>query len=157
SGTMEPRETSTTFDRAALGLAQEAFPPMAAALRKCRNRILAHWRRLTVASMPHLDPVALEQLEDPLAVNLSAVADALDSADPMILRRAMDRARGHGMDRFVQKHSMSDLFEGLRILRGVSIVELASELRRPLESAESMTLHTIFDRLVQHRVAALVE
>jgi hypothetical protein len=151
------RTASSTFDRVAIDLTHAAFPEFATAIRTRIDRILKHWRKLSLTAMPHLDAMTLEEFEDTIADILSAAAHAIQSADSNQLRGVVEHAPGHGIDRFVQRYSLLDLFEEVRILRGVVIRELAEQMQRPLEVAEAATFHAIFDIIIQHGVMALVE
>ena len=150
------RTAESTFERVAMDLTHRAFPELAAALRARVNRILRAWRQRSLRAMPDLDALSLEQFENTLDVILSAAADAFDSADPTQLRGVIEHAPGHGIDRFVHRHSLLDLFEEVRILRGVVIVELADQMQRPLNVAEAATFHAVFDIIIQQGVMALV-
>lgn len=150
------RTAVSTFNRVAVDLAHEAFPQLATAILARSDRILKQWRHLSLKAMPHLDGLTLEEFEDTIAQILSAAADACQSADPQELRRVIDEAPSHGLDRFVQQHSQLDLFEEVRILRGVVIFEVAEEMRRSLTVAEAATFHAIFDIIIQQGVMTLV-
>jgi signal transduction histidine kinase len=63
----------------------------------------------------------------------------------------------HGVDRFVQKTTLLDLFEEVRILRNVVIIEIAAEMQRALKVEEAATFHAIFDIFIQQGVIALVQ
>jgi PAS domain-containing protein len=69
----------------------------------------------------------------------------------------VNEAPSHGIDRFVQKHSLLDLFEEVRILRSVIIIELATEMQRSLNIGEAATFHAIFDIIIQQSVMTYVE
>jgi len=153
----EDRTAVPTFDRVASDLAHLPFLTMASALRARIDRILKHWRRLSLKAMPHRDALDADQFEEAVAVILSDTADALESADPQELRGVIKSEPQHGIDRFVQKESLLDLFEEVRLLRGVIIVELAEEMGRPFYVAEAATFHAIFDIIIQQGVMALVQ
>lgn len=50
-----------------------------------------------------------------------------------------------------------DLFEEVRILRNVVIIEIAAEMQRALKVEEAATFHAIFDIFIQQGVIALVQ
>ena len=150
------RTADSTFNRVAVDLTHRAFPELAAALRLRSESILKHWRILSLKAMPHLEALTLKEFEDTIAVIFSATADALQSANPDQLRGMMEQSPSHGLDRFVQKYTLLDLFEEVRILRGVVIVEIAEQMRRPLEVGEAATFHAIFDIIIQQGVMAMV-
>lgn len=112
------RTATSTFDRVATDLAHQPFEELSAAIHARSDRILKHWRQRSLKAMPHLDVMTLEEFENTIAIILSAEADALASADPRQLRGVMERAPRHGIDRFLKTHSLLDLFEEVRILRG---------------------------------------
>src|SRR5262249_4394677 len=112
----------STFDRVASDLAHAEFPRVGAALRARTDRILKRWRSLSLKAMPHFHELTRAQFENAVAAILSAAADAFESADPQSLRGVMDEAPVHGINRFAQECSLLDLFEEVRILRGVVIV-----------------------------------
>ena len=155
--TTSDRTAVSTFDRVAIDLTHEPFPQLAAAILDRTDRILQHWRDLSLKAMPHLDALTLEEFEDTIAEILSAVADAVQSANPQQLRGVIERGPGHGIDRFVQKQSLLDLFEELRILRGVVVLETAEQLQRPLNVLEGASFHAIFDIVIQQAAMALVQ
>jgi len=151
------RTAASTFNRVAFDLTHEAFPGMAAAIRARNDQILKHWRERSLNAMPHLDALTREEFENAIAEILSAAADALQSADPRQLRGVVESGPHHGIRRFMQKLSLLDLFEEVRILRGVIIFEMADQMRRPLQPAEAATFHAIFDIIIQQGVMALVD
>src|SRR5262245_5246119 len=155
---MQTREHTavSTFDRVAADLAHAQFLRVGAALRARTERILKQWRSLSLKAMPHSAEMTRTQFEDAVAAILSAAADAFESADPQKLRGVVDEAPVHGIDRFAQECSLLDLFEEVRILRGVVIVELADEMQRPLSPGEAATFHAVFDIIVQQGAMALV-
>ena len=157
------RTSASTFRRVATDLAHEPFPQLAAALcaqgpgGTCIDRILKQWRKLSLEAMPHLDALTREEFENSISEILLTAADAFRSADPQRLRGVMETGPQHGIDRCVQTYSLLDLFEEVRILRGVVIVELAEQMQRPLEVDEAATFHAIFDIIIQQGVIALVQ
>jgi PAS domain S-box-containing protein len=151
------RTAASTFDRVSKDLAHAAFPEMAAAIRASTDAVLKRWRGLSLTAMPHLDELTLAEFEDTIGEILAAASEALASADPRHLRRVVEESPSHGVDRFVQKYSLLDLFEEVRILRGVVIVEVALSMGRPLEAAEAATFHAVFDIIIQQGVMTLVE
>jgi len=155
--TTSDRTAVSTFDRVAIDLIHEPFPQLAAAILARIDRILQHWRHLSLKAMPHLDALTLEEFEDTIEEILSAVADAMRTASPQQLRGVIERGPSHGIDRFVQKQSLLDLFEELRILRGVVVLEIAEQLQRPLNVLEATTFHAIFDIVIQQAAMALVQ
>lgn len=150
------RTALSTFDRVARDLTHQPFPELASAIHACSNSILKEWRDRSLTAMPHLDVLTLVQFENTIAIILSAAADALESADPQQLRGVLEHGPQHGIDRFVQTYSLLDLFEEVRILRGVVIVEIAAQMARALDVSEAATFHAIFDIIVQQGVMALV-
>ena len=148
---------ASTFDRVAGDLAHAPFPALAAAIRACIDRVLKHWRELSLQSMPHLDALTLDEFEDSIGEILSSASDALQSADPQQLRGVVERSPRHGIDRFLQTYSLLELFEEVRILRGVVIEETSREMGRPLHPDEAATFHAIFDIIIQQGVIALTQ
>jgi signal transduction histidine kinase len=147
---------ASTLDRVARDLTHEAFPLLAAAMRARIQPVLDQWRRLSFEAMPHLDEMTQKEFEDSVGLILSAAADAFESADPAHLRGVVEQGPEHGFQRFMQKYNLLDLFEEVRILRGVVIVEVATEMGRPLAVGESATFHAIFDIIGQQGVMAMV-
>lgn len=150
------RTADSTFDRVAVDLTHRAFPELADALRDRTESILKEWRTVSLRAMPHLEALTLEEFENTIAVIFSTAADAFQSSNPQRLRGMMDESPSHGVDRFVQEYSLLDLFEEVRLLRGVVIVELAEEMKRPLSSDEAATFHAIFDIIIQQGVITMV-
>jgi signal transduction histidine kinase/CheY-like chemotaxis protein len=150
------RTADSTFNRVAADLTHQAYPELAAAIRARIARVLKCWRALSLKAMPHLEALTLEEFEDTIAVILSAAADAFHSANAQKLRGVMEQAPSHGVDRFVQQHSLLDLFEELRLLRGVVVVEIAEQMQRPLDVGEAATFHAVFDIVIQQGVMSLV-
>jgi signal transduction histidine kinase len=155
--TSSDRTADSTFDRVAIDLTHAPFPELAAAIRARIERIMKHWRDLSLKAMPHLDKLTVVEFEDTIAIILSAAADALQSENPRHLRGVIDTAGEHGVDRFVQKTSVLDLFEEVRILRNVVIIEIGDEMHRALEVEEAASFHAIFDIIIQQGVMALVK
>lgn len=151
------RTATSNLARIAFDLAHEPFPAMAIAIRERKEPILKGWRELSLRAMPHLDGLTLEEFENTISWILADAAGALQSADPQHLLGVMKRGPQHGIARFVQKHSLLDLFEEVRILRGVVIVEIAEQMQRPLKVDEAATFHAIFDIIIQQGVTALVQ
>ena len=151
------RTAASTFDRVAIDLTHSPFPQLATAIRRRTDRILQHWRHVSLKAMPHLEVLTCAEFEDTIAEILSAAADALQSADPQQLRGVIERGPAHGIDRFMQKQSLLDLFEEVRILRGVVIVEIVQQMQRPLDVRESATFHAIFDIIIQQAAMTLVQ
>ena len=153
----DDRTAASTFDRVAIDLSHDAFPGLADAIRARSDCILKHWRELSLKAMPHLDALSLVEFENTIAIILSAAADALQTSDPQQLRGVVETGPRHGIDRFVHNHSLLDLFEEVRILRRVIVVEVGQEMTRPLNIGEASTFHGIFDIIVQQGVIALVQ
>ena len=151
------RTAVSSFDRVAADLAHVPFPAIAAAIRARIVPILKHWREIGLKVMPHLEALTLEEFEDTIAEILSAAADALKSADPLQLLGVLESGPRHGIDRFIQKQSLLDLFEEVRILRRVVIIEIAQEMQRPIQPNEAASFHAIFDIIVQQAVMTLVQ
>ena len=57
--TTSDRTATSTFERVALDLTHEPFPQLAAAILGRTDRILQHWRHLSLKAMPHLDALTL--------------------------------------------------------------------------------------------------
>ncbi|MCC6909074.1 MAG: PAS domain S-box protein [Phycisphaerales bacterium] len=151
------RTAASTFNRVAIDLAHDPFPELAGAIRGRIDPILKHWREVSLTAMPHLDALTLKEFENSIGAILSAAADAFASAEPRKLLGVMQVSPWHGVARFVQEYGLLDLFEEVRILRGVVILELAQEMKRPLNVDESATFHAIFDIIIQQGVMALVQ
>lgn len=147
----------STFARVAMDLKHEAFPQLAAAIHASNDRILKRWREVSLKAMPHLDALTLAEFEDTVTEILAAAADALQSADPQQLRGVVESGPQHGIDRFVQKQSVLDLFEELRILRSTVVLEVTEEMERSLDVGESASFHAIFDIIIQQSAMALVQ
>ena len=126
-------------------------------MRSRSDRIVKRWHGLSIKAMPHLDALTGAEFESSIAAILSALADALQSSNPRCLSAVMEQGPLHGIDRFLQKGHLLDLFEKVRILRGVILLELAEEMLRPLHVTEAATFHAIFDIIIQQAVMALVQ
>ncbi len=145
------------FARVAADLTQGVFPELADAIIKCTTPILKKWREASFKAMPDLDEYTITEFEDGVAAVLHASADALRTQDPQALLGVMNQAPEHGVDRFLQKYTLLDLLEEVRILRGVLIVALAEEIGRPLQVGETANFHAIFDLIIQQGVMKLVQ
>lgn len=153
----DPSAVGSIIERLLLARPHRAYPELAAALRERIERILTEWRSATSKAIPHLDRLTLEEFQNSITANLSAIADAMGSEDPGQLRGLIERATSHGHDCFKQDVNLLDYFEQERILRGVIIVELGDALGRSPNVAESAAFHAIFDLMIQQGAIALVQ
>ena len=142
---------------AALDLRHREYPELAAALRATTAAIVKHWRALSVIEMPHLDRWTLEQFENDLRIILESMAVALESDHLLQIRSLIESAPRHGFERFLNEGNLLDLFTEERILRGVMVVAIEAELRRPMKTDEAASLHATVDVMIQQGVLAMVQ
>jgi signal transduction histidine kinase len=140
----------------AASLAERDHPDVARALRGRVTSIVTRWRVRSRAALLELDGLTIAQFEDSVAIILNSVAQAMESQDPLSIRRIIAEAPAHGLARFAQKISPHIMLAEARILRSVIILELREELNRPLSADEAAALHELLDVMVEYSILALV-
>lgn len=144
-------------ERIAAALAQVNFPQVAAAIRARSASIRRVWRDRSVAAMPHLDRLTVNELENSIAMVVGALATAMEGADADRLREIIIQSPAYGVASFHHKCSLQDLLAQESILRSVIVTELRDELGRPLTTPEAACLHDLLDLMGRYSFLAMIQ
>jgi signal transduction histidine kinase len=138
--TLEP-----IFEDVARRMRGRHFTTLADALRSCIDAILKRWRKQSLKAMPGLDQLTIEQFEDSMASILRAIADAMETDDAEQLRRVIEEAPSHGIERIAQEFPIDAILAEAGILRSSIIAELHEHMQHTLSEEEAAALHELID------------
>jgi signal transduction histidine kinase len=104
--------------------------------------------------MRHL---TFDELKDSTPIILLAIADALASDDPDVIRELVNCAPGQGLSRFTLNFDVVEVMQEDRLLRAIIVQHVEAALGRRMDVLESAALHAAIDVMLQRSVIALVE
>jgi signal transduction histidine kinase len=138
-------------------LREQALPEVAAALRASSQRILQNWRQVTIETLPQADELTRRQFEDSVPALLRELADALAASRPAPTEKFIADAPEHGTVRFHQQFNLNELLIEYHLLRRVIVDEVSAELKRPLNTVESIGLHSGIDVALRQAAVAFAK
>src|SRR4051812_14218151 len=92
-------------------LSHRSFPELADALRSCSKAITREWEAAVRQAIPRMDRFTYAELKDSTPQILSAIADAVGSCDPEVIKRVVDEAPMQGLNRFHQKYEVYEIMQ----------------------------------------------
>ncbi len=138
-------------------LTHRPFPEVAAALRAEVNRITLAWDTAVRQAMPQMQHLTFDELKDSTPEILLAIADALASNDPDLIRELLRRAPSQGLSRFRMNFDVVEVMQEDRLLRAITVQGVEDRLGRRMDGLECAALHAAIDVMLQRSVIALVE
>lgn len=133
------------------------LPEVAAALRSAVEDICVAWDAVVRQAMPQMRHLSFRELEDSTPQILRAIADALASDDPRLIRGLLHAAPAQGLSRLALHFDVVEVMEEDRLLRAVTVEHIEARLGRRMDVAESAALHAAIDLMLQRSVIALVD
>ena len=138
-------------------LTRHPFPRLAEALRAAAGRITLAWDDAVRRAMPQMRHLTSDELKDSTPSILLAIADALASDDPDLIRGLIRQVPLQGLSRFHLNFDVIDVMQEDRLLRAITVEQVEGELRRRMDVPESAALHAAVDVMLQRSVIALVD
>ena len=138
-------------------LSHRPFPEVADALRSEAARITSAWDAAVREAMPQMRRLTLHELRDSTPQILLAIADALASEDPEVIRELVHRAPAQGLSRLKLNFDVVEVMQEDRLLRAITVRHIEAGLGRRMDEAESAALHAAIDVMLQRSVIALVD
>ena len=138
-------------------LTHRPFPEMARALRSEVDRITLAWDAAVRDAMPQMRHLTFDELKNSTPQILLAIADAMASDDPEMIRELITRAPAQGLSRLELKFDVAEVIQEDRLLRAITIQHVEAGLGRRMDVPESAALHAAIDVMLQRSVIALVE
>ncbi len=132
------------------------FPEVAATLRSVAERITVAWDAAVREAMPQMRHLSFDELKDSTPQILAAIADALASDDPDVIRELVECAPSQGLSRFYLNFDVVEVMQEDRLLRAITVQHVEDHLGRRLCTTESAALHAMIDLMLQRSVIALV-
>jgi signal transduction histidine kinase len=133
------------------------FPEVAEALRSQADRITHAWDEAVRESMPQMRRLTFVELSDSTPQILIAIADALASKDPLVIRDLLRTAPNQGLSRLELNFDVIEVMQEDRLLRAIIIEHVQEALFRPMYIPEAAALHATIDLMLQRSVIALVD
>lgn len=138
-------------------LTHRPFPEVAEVLRSESGAITAAWDAAVREAMPQMRHLTTDQLRDSTPLILDAIADALASEDPELIRELVRHAPAQGLSRLELNFDVIEVMQEDRLLRSIIVRHIEAALERRMDVAESSALHATIDLMLQRSVIALVE
>lgn len=108
-------------------------------------------------AIPEMQRLTIEELRDSTPQILHAMADALESDDPALIKALVERAPQQGLSRLQLRFDIKEVMQEDRLLRAITVQHVNAKLERGVTEAEAEALHTVIDVMLQRSVIALVE
>jgi signal transduction histidine kinase len=138
-------------------LTHAPFTQVADALRSRRNQITVQWDAAVRKAMPELNRLSFDELKDSVPKILSAIADAMASADLGHIDRLVATAPMQGLTRFRQEYDLAEIMQEDRLLRGIIVFNIEDAMNRQMTREEAASLHATVDVMLQRAAVALAE
>src|SRR5665213_2433671 len=138
-------------------LTHRPFPEVAEALRLEIDGITLTWDAAVRQAMPQMQHLTFDELKDSTPQILLAIADALASDDPNLIRELIRRAPSQGLSRFRLNFDVVEVMQEDRLLRAITVQHIEERLGRRMDVLESAALHAAIDIMLQRSVIAIVE
>ncbi len=130
---------------------------MAEIIRSGAEEITQEWDGAVRQAMPQMRHLTFDELKDSTPQILLAIADALASDNPEVIRELVRRAPSQGLSRFRLNFDVVEVMQEDRLLRAIIVLHVETELGRRMDALESAALHAAVDVMLQRSVIALVE
>jgi signal transduction histidine kinase len=138
-------------------LTHRPFPEVAKALRSEATQITLAWDVAVRQAMPQMQCLTFDELKDSTPEILVAIADALASNDPEMIRDLVRRAPMQGLSRLELNFDVVEVMQEDRLLRAIIVQHIEARLERRMDVLESAALHAAVDVMLQRSVIALVD
>jgi signal transduction histidine kinase len=138
-------------------LTHRPFPELAAALRSVADRVTLAWDAAVRQAMPQMRHLTFDELKDSTPQILLAIADALESDDPEMIRELISRAPAQGLSRLQLNFDVVEVMQEDRLLRAITVQQVEAGLERRMSVPESAAMHAAIDVMLQRSVIALVD
>jgi signal transduction histidine kinase len=138
-------------------LTHQPFPLLAEALRSESDRITRAWDVAVRESMPQMRRLTFEELSNSTPQILIAIADALASDDPKVIRELVHTAPHQGLSRLELNFDVLEVMQEDRLLRAIIVEHVEAALIGRMDAAEAAALHAAIDVMLQKSVIALVD
>ena len=141
-------------------LAQLTHPPfhdVADIIRLGVDEITHEWDIAVRHAMPQMRHLTFDELKDSTPQILMAIADALESDDPDVIRELVNCAPSQGLSRFRLNFDLIEVMQEDRLLRAIIVAYVEVQLSRQMDALESAALHAAVDLMLQRSAIALVE
>jgi signal transduction histidine kinase len=138
-------------------LTHRPFPELATILRAGADQITLDWDVAVRQAMPQMQHLTSDELKNSTPQLLLAIAQALASDDPDVIRELVSRAPSQGLSRFRLNLDVVEVMQEDRLLRAITVLHIEQALNRRMEAMESAALHAAIDVMLQRSVIALVD
>jgi hypothetical protein len=138
-------------------LTHSPFPEVAEAMRAEVDRITLAWHDAVRHAMPQMKNLTFDQLRESTPLILLAIADALASDDPELIRELVKRAPAMGLSRWRLRFDVVEIMQEDRLLRAIIVEHIETAMSRQMDAVESAALHAAIDVMLQRSVIALVD
>ena len=153
----ERADSSDTVNPLLAQLTHKPFPMLANVLRLEVDRITHAWDAAVREAMPQMRHLTFDELKDSTPTILYAIADALESDDPAVIRELMERAPNQGLSRLELSFDVIEVMQEDRLLRAIIVERVEAGMIGRMEAVEAAALHAAIDVMLQRSVIALVE
>jgi signal transduction histidine kinase len=140
-----------------LQLTHPPFTVVAEIIRSGADEITHEWDAAVRQAMPQMRHLTFDELKDSAPQILMAIADALASDDPEVIRDLVSRAPSQGLSRFRLNFDVAEVMQEDRLLRAIIVSYVETELTRQMDAPEYAALHAAVDVMLQRSVIALVD
>jgi len=138
-------------------LTHRPFPEVAEIIRIGADQITREWDAAVRQAMPQMRHLTYDELKDSTPQILKAIAHALASDDPGVIRDLVKCAPSQGLSRFRLNFDVVEVMQEDRLLRAIVVQHVEARLGRRMEIPESAALHAAIDVMLQRSVIALVD
>ncbi len=140
-----------------LQLTHRPFPEVAEIIRSGADQITHEWDAAVRHAMPQMQNLTFDELKDSTPQILLALADALASDDPAVIRELISCAPRQGLSRFRLNFDVIEIMQEDRLLRSIIVYHVETNLGRRMHIPEYAALHAAIDIMLQRSVIAMVE
>jgi signal transduction histidine kinase len=138
-------------------LTSQKFPEIAATLRSRSKALLERWETMVREALPHADQLTFKQLQDDVPAVLEKIAKSLESDRPSPSEALVDAAPKHGVVRFHQSFSLSEMLVEYNLLRAVALDEVVTHMGRAIEPDEIVAFNGALDVTGRQATLAYVQ
>jgi hypothetical protein len=107
-------------------LTHRPFPEVAEILRAGTDQITHEWDAAVRVAMPQMQHLTYDELKDSTPEILLAIANALASDDPNVIRELINRAPSQGLSRFRLNFDVIEVMQEDRLLRAITVHHVAA-------------------------------
>ena len=117
-------------------LTHRPFPEVAEIIRTGADQITREWDVAVRQAMPQMRHLTFDELKDSTPQILTAIAQALASDDPDLIRELVSRAPLQGLSRFRLNFDVVEVMQEDRLLRAITVLHVEARLGRRMEIPE---------------------